>query len=200
MARDHARIFLSIWDDPEWARLNSLQQWTYLALISSRDLSYCGVLPLTPVRLLLAQDVTERKVSAALDALADKRFVIIDRETAEVCVRTYVRHDGILKMPNVVRAMNKAWAKVHSEPIREVITDELGNGLRETFRQGIGEGMCKAIAEGFGKGFVEGFSEHFSHSPSPFPLPHTNPKRQVVNARPGGAQDADAWSLESRTA
>ena len=197
MARDHARLLVSIWDQDDFKSLTSVQQRTYFALISSRDLSYCGVHPLIPARLCTASDLTERKILTAIDALAAARFVILDRDTAEVCIRTYVRHDGILKMPNVVRAMNKAWAKVYSPMIRESIQHELAVGLAEAFPNGISEGMCRAIAEGFGKGFVEGFAEHFANSPSPFPLPHElrsspNPNRYVANARFGDGSDSGA--------
>lgn len=189
MARDHARILLSIWDDSDFVSLSSVQQRTYLALISSRDLSYCGVHPLIPVRLCSASDMAERKVSAAIDALEAKKFLIVDRDTAEVCIRTYVRHDGILKMPNVVRAMNKAWSKVHSATIRKAIRRELGVALADAYPEGIGQAMCKALAEGFGKGFVEGFAEHFSNSPSPFPLPHKEAITSSVNPYVANARD-----------
>lgn len=183
MARDHAQIYLSIWDQPDFLDLTAMEQRTYFALLTSKDLSYCGVHPLIPARLRTARGLTDRQVLAGLRGLAEARFVVTDTETAETAIRTYVRWDGILKMPNVVRAMNKAWLKVHSQTIRDSITTELGVGLRKLYPQGLSEAICKAIAEGFGKGFVEGFAEHFANSLSPFPLPPTNPNRQVANAR-----------------
>jgi len=168
MARDHARIHLSVWDDPEFVALTTPQQWTYFALCASRQLSYCGVHPLVPAHLAKrSRDMTERKVAAALSGLEVGRFVVIDEDTAEIAVRTYVYHDGILKMPNVVRAMNAAFARVMSVTLRAVIVDEVTRAIWRTFPDGPPDGIAKALREGFAEGFAEGPS----HSLSPFPFP-----------------------------
>ena len=172
MAREHARIWISIWDDPDFLSLPSAHQRMYFGLMSNEDINYAGVAPLLPGRLAAkAPDLTERKVVSAIDALAEARFLVVDKGTSEVLVRTFIRHDGILKQPNVVKAMNKAWAKVYSDAIRGAIYEELPKALAHTFPEGIPQGVCKAIAEGFGEPLVEGFREHFANSPSPFPLP-----------------------------
>lgn len=132
MARDHARLLVSIWADEDFTRLTSAQQLTYLSLISSPDLSWCGVLPLLPQRLaLLSSDATERKVRANLTALEDRRFIVTDEVTAEVLVRSYVRHDNLLRQPNVVKAMVKALQRVHSDHLQEVVIGELARAFRE---------------------------------------------------------------------
>jgi len=195
MARDHARIHLSIWDDPDFLALPVAQQWTYLALAASPFLSYCGVHPLVPAKIAeRAGDMTERKVSAALRGLADARFIVPDPSTAELAIRTYVYWDGVLKMPNVVRAMNRAYAKVMSELLRGVIRDETHRAIWRTFPDGPPEGVAKAIDEGFAEGFREGFSEGVSHSPSPFPLPpspisgHQGQERPLGDVLIGGSR------------
>ena len=132
MARDHARLLVSIWSDEEFVTLKVAQQMTYLSLISSPDLSWCGVAPLLPQRTArLAADLTEAKVRAALDELQGRRFLVIDDATAEIAVRSYVRHDGILKQPNVTKAMVKALLRIHSDDVAGVIRDELARELRE---------------------------------------------------------------------
>ena len=118
----------------------------YFGLCSSRDLSWCGVAPLLPKRLVRnSRGLTERKVSAALDRLDRDRFIVIDSATDELAIRTFIRHDEVMKQPNVVKAMGEAMKRVHSERLYEVIVDELGrdyydhpnysgwNTLRETF-------------------------------------------------------------------
>lgn len=126
MARKHARLLLKIWEDGDFLALTSSQQITYLALLSSRDLSWCGVAPLIPRRLAkISSDMTERKAVANLDALRSARFIVIDEDTAEVAVRSYVRHDEFMGQPNVVKAMIKALEKVHSDALRSVVVDEL---------------------------------------------------------------------------
>lgn len=130
MARDHARLLVSIWSDKDWTALTSRQQIVYLAMASSPDLSWCGVLPLAPGRMSdLSADMTEKRVHVDLKMLVATRFVLVDTHTAEVLVRTYIRHDGILGQPNVTKACVKALAKVHSPTISEAIKVELGRGL-----------------------------------------------------------------------
>jgi hypothetical protein len=132
MARNHARLLLSIWDDPDWLKLTSSQHDVYLALLSSRDLSWCGVAPLLPQRLAhVSADMTERKARSALAVLSSARFLVIDEASAEVAVRSYVRHDDFLKQPNVVKAMIKDLRKVHSRMISKSVAIELGRAFKE---------------------------------------------------------------------
>lgn len=132
MARKAARILVSIWDDQDFIALPAIQQVTYFAVLSSRDLSWCGVNPLLPQRFSrISADMTEAKAVRALDALAEARFVIVDRSTAEVAARTFVRHDEVLRSPNVSKAMCRALGDVRSERIRESVKDELGRLLAE---------------------------------------------------------------------
>lgn len=132
MARDHARLLVSIWDDADWVALDSCTQLAYLSLVSSRDLSWCGVAPLLPKRIARNfADGTERKVRTSLGRLEAARFVVIDHDTAEVLVRSYVRHDGILKQPNVTKALVRALDRVHSDTLRDAVKDELGRLLGE---------------------------------------------------------------------
>jgi hypothetical protein len=132
MPRTHVRLLTSIWNDQDWRALTTTQQQTYLAVLSSEDLSWCGAAPLLPQRLVkFASDLTERKVRSAIGALTEARFFVVDEATAEVLVRSYVRHDGILKQPNVTKAMVAAIGKLHSDVLHGVVVSELGRLLRE---------------------------------------------------------------------
>ena len=180
MAGDHRRISLDIWDDNDWTSLTSAQQIAYLTLITSRDLSWCGVLPYLPARYaLLAKDWTERKFIAAITGLEAGRFLIVDRTTAEILVRSYVRHDGLLKQPNVTKALVKAYERVHSEHLRGAIRVELARLLSETPDAKGWQGMAAASPElldelhamaspkGSGKGSPKGST---NPEATPFPL------------------------------
>ncbi len=166
MAREHARIWLSIWDNPDFTTLATAEQNMYFKICSSPDLSYCGVALLLPKRYSrLSADSTDRATAKHLQTLAARRFLVLDEETAEMCVRTYIRYDGILKQPNVIRAMNKAFERVQSEPIRNTILEEVGHAIDYTYPSGFlldrHKAVVQAIAEGFAKGFVEGLPEPF---------------------------------------
>jgi hypothetical protein len=129
MARTHARLLVSLWNDPDWLALTSQQHDVYTALLTTHDLSWCGVAPLLPQRIVMwSSDLTARKVQTALDVLASHeagRFLVIDETTAEVSVRTFVRHDDLLKQPNVVKAMLAALDRVRSRTLRDAIVHEL---------------------------------------------------------------------------
>lgn len=130
MARDHARLLVSIWEDADWTSLDTASQTVYSALISSPDLSWCGIAPLLPQRIARgARDLTERKVRVAFTELTKRRFLVIDEETAEILVRSYVRHDGILKQPNVTKALVRALDRVHSDALAEAVKVELARLL-----------------------------------------------------------------------
>lgn len=132
MARDHARIKTSILDDKEWTTLTSAQQMTYLSALCARDLSFCGVLPYIPSRFtMVATDISVHVARSCLQVLERKKFLVIDRDTAEILVRSYIRHDGILKQPNVAKACAKAFKSVYSPRIKEAIITELARLLTE---------------------------------------------------------------------
>lgn len=132
MARKHARILVSIWDDDDFTSLDPTSQVVYFAILSSRDLSWCGVNPLLPQRFTtVSRGLTEKRVRASLDALATARFLVIDGNTAEVGVRTFVRHDDILNQPNVTKAMGRAFGLVRSEAIQRSLVTELGRAFQD---------------------------------------------------------------------
>ena len=96
MARDHARVKTSIWDDPDFIGLKSAEQHVYLALMSNKGLSRCGVVTYIPARFEhLAADLTPARFKAAVSGLCNQRFVVLDERTQELLLRSYVRHDGV---------------------------------------------------------------------------------------------------------
>lgn len=132
MARDHARIYLSIWDDPDFLALPSREQHVYFVLMSNRGLSRCGVLNYIPSRFEhLAPDLTPARLKAAVKALAAARFVVVDERTQELLVRAYVRHDGVLDRVNMGKATGTAFEGVVSTDVRHVIGAELARLMKE---------------------------------------------------------------------
>lgn len=126
MARDHARIQTAIWNDLEWRGLNLEAQWAYKAIASQEALSYAGVIDYRPGRIAaLAKGCTARKVEAAVKTLEADRFVVVDRLTEELLVRTYVRHDGVMDRANMGKAVARAFTKVVSLDLRDAVLAEL---------------------------------------------------------------------------
>jgi hypothetical protein len=131
MARDHARVKTSIWDDPDFLELKMAEQHCYLALMSNKGLSYCGVIDWVPGRFAyLAADMSQAKFKAAVAGLVKARFVIVDEHTQELLLRTYVRHDGVLDRVNMGKATGSAIEHVVSARIKEAIGNELANLMK----------------------------------------------------------------------
>lgn len=132
MARDHARIKLSTGDDGDWLALKSAEQHVYWLLMSNPGLSYCGVIDYIPTRFQhLAADMTVSKFKAAVNGLRNARFVVLDEETQELLVRSYVRHDGVLERVNMGKAVGSAFEAVVSSAIRDAIGKEMRRYMNE---------------------------------------------------------------------
>ena len=197
MARDHARIRVDIWAKDDWKLLTITQQLVYLALTTSPDLSYCGVLPLIPTRYVdLNTDMTERRFTSAISVLELRKYVVTDTASAELLVRSYIRHDGILKQPNVTKAMVTALKRVHSRKITRAIEAEIvrlmldepdakgWRGFADVDPEGFTELMTKAHRKGSGKGSPKGSG---NPKATPFPLsPFPNYSSSSPTYREGG--------------
>lgn len=126
MARDHARILVSIWGDDDWRKLPAAAQRVYLLALSQPGLSYAGVVPYMPGRWSnLAPDTSLPAIKKAVHTLTERRYVIADEATDELFLRTFVRHDNILRFPNVAVAMARAYRQIISPPIRAAFLTEL---------------------------------------------------------------------------
>jgi hypothetical protein len=132
MARDHARIKTSRQRDTEWRGVSVNAQWTYDAVVTSEALSYVGVIDYRPGRIAaLAKGQTPKKVETGVKELEAARFVVVDWQTEELLVRTYVRHDGVLARVNMGKAMGRSLAKVVSLDVREAVMAELAKCYRD---------------------------------------------------------------------
>jgi hypothetical protein len=127
MARSYAKILVSVWDeDSDFDDLSMQAQWLYWVLCSHPLLSPAGVLPLQPRKW--AKRANDAIVDGILDALAElvaARKLIVDDDTEEVLVRTFVRHDGGARNPNIHKAIVSAIGRIESRRLREAATAEL---------------------------------------------------------------------------
>lgn len=126
MAREHARVLATIWNDPDWTRLSESAQRLYILALSQPDVSYAGVLaPRYKRWSTFSANSSVSKVRRAVRELEEAGFVVVDDDTEELWIRTFVKHDGLLNMPNVTRAMVKAFRAIQSERIRKAFVEEL---------------------------------------------------------------------------
>ena len=128
MARTEARVFTSIWRDEHFLALPRSAQRLYMFLLSQEDLTYCGVMPLRERRWApKAAGLTIADLGQDLKALeaASCRFIVVDEETGELLIRSFMRNDEVWKQPNLMKAARSAASQVESEAIREAILAEL---------------------------------------------------------------------------
>ena len=129
MARQHAAILTTIWSDPDWRALSQGAQRLYLLLLSQPKLSMVGLLECLPSRWArLAADTTVADIEAALDELEASRFVLVDRDTEEVLIRTFVRHEctaSKVANPRWLTGVWRAWEGIESRQLREAALAEI---------------------------------------------------------------------------
>lgn len=126
MAREHANIRLDMWGDADWRALSMPAQWLYELLLTHPQTSRAGVSDWRPKRLAaMAQGITHLDVERMGAELASRFFVVIDEDTEEVLIRSYVKHDGVMKQPNMAVTMAKDWTGIASERLRRVVAFEV---------------------------------------------------------------------------
>lgn len=189
MPRRAALIKVDIWQDPEFRSLPGGAQLLYMTVLSQPDLGFAGVLPYRPNRWAqLASDGTSLHVRRDTGRLAKARFVVVDESTQELFIRTYLRHDHVLKSPNLTICACKqfdeqiespliraAWlvelARAVTDPETRILEDYRGKKkpayeraaewLFALLLEPLPEGFPEGFPEGLYDGFPEGFWEGF---------------------------------------
>jgi hypothetical protein len=126
--RSEARLFTSIWEDEDFLALPPGPQRLYMFLISQKDLAYCCVIALRPARWARkAKGLTVAAIQADLELLTagPRPLVITDEDTGELLVRSLVRHDGVWKVPNIMKSARESAALVESPAILAALLREL---------------------------------------------------------------------------
>ncbi|QIN94368.1 helix-turn-helix DNA-binding domain protein [Arthrobacter phage Abba] len=120
-----AKLHDRIWLDTDWLEMSHTAQWLYEAFIS-RKINRAGVADWRPKRLTgLSPTITVAGVEAAAEELAERRFVIIDEDTEEILVRSYIRNDELWKQHNLMVSAANAYTATASRLLRGVIVHEL---------------------------------------------------------------------------
>src|SRR6476469_6367763 len=139
MPRTHGKTKCATWSDDDFLALSPAEKVLYMALYSHKGTSYAGVHDYRPTRLakLIAPNATPVDARRVAQRLADKRYLVIDEETEEVFVRSFVRHDELYKAPKIMVASVSAFDEIHSPVIRRAYLIELRR-LREEFPEANG--------------------------------------------------------------
>jgi hypothetical protein len=131
--RDRANIRTDIWNDDSFRALTGPAQLLYLQLLTSATLSYAGVADWRPKRLAsISGGRAAAEVNKAAEELTQGLYIVIDEDTEEVLIRSFLKHDGLLQKPNVAKAMVTAWGRIYSLTLKGVVVHEL-NRLHDRF-------------------------------------------------------------------
>lgn len=126
MARDRASIRLDMWADQDWRDCPQGAQHLYMLLLSHPALSYAGVADWKPGRIAaMTEGMTAELVVQNARILRAGHFILTDDESEEVLIRSFIKHDGLMKQPKLTVSMTNAYAAVASRQIREVIAFEV---------------------------------------------------------------------------
>lgn len=126
MPRDHGRISSTIWRDKDFRRLSVEAQRLYMLLLSQPTVNNAGLLPFQLGKWAKGCDATtEADVLRALTELSSNDFAYFDADTEETFVRSYIRNDGILKQPNIVKNALRCAKAIESDYLRAAMAIEL---------------------------------------------------------------------------
>ena len=123
--KDHARINLDLWGNDDWLDLSPSAQHLYFVLWTSPQLSYCGTGDWHPGKIASkARGWTPADVELAAEELSHGLFLIIDTDTSEFILRSWMKHDGLWRTPNMAVSMANARADLASRMLRGVVVFE----------------------------------------------------------------------------
>lgn len=132
MAREYAKVKLGIWTDPDFREVSAEAQRLYFLLLTSGSLNACGVADWRESRLVhLCSGSTAEALQRAAWELGQKRLIAVDPDTEEVLVRSFVRHDGVLKSPNMTTAMVKDYGTIASQKLMKLVSFETRRAFAE---------------------------------------------------------------------
>lgn len=132
MAREYARIRLSIWEDNQHLDLSPAAQHLFYVLATDPGMSYCGRVDWRPARLSArARGWRPEQIVATAAELERARFVLFDPDTEEALVRSLIRTDELLRNPKMGISVVKAYGAMASRVLRAAVVTELQRVKKE---------------------------------------------------------------------
>jgi hypothetical protein len=152
MARKFAQIHVAIWTDEDFKSLSPAEQHMYFVLLSQPRLNLCGVMDYIPSRLAMCvYEWTEDDVQALVKSLEAKRYVVVDYDSKELLLRSFIRRDGLLKAKTITIGAASDYAEVMSEKLRGAIDKELRRAFRDDSTLAGWQGLKEANPVLFGR-------------------------------------------------
>lgn len=132
MPREYGQLRHDLWNDDDFRSLTVPAQHLYMVIVSDPKLTYCGVTGWHAGKIAQrSAENTGRDTTLAAMELSDRFMVVIDEETEEVALRSFLRHEPVMANPRLAVTMTKDFGTVASNKIRASIVHELTRLKRE---------------------------------------------------------------------
>lgn len=183
MARNEARLSVSIWTDDDFLALSPLAQRLFMFLLSQPDLAHDGVIALRERRWSKkAAGLTEDQIRRDLAELSTARFVVVDEDAEELLVRSFIRRDEVYRQPNILRSAQRHLGTVLSRKILIAVAAEIHR---------------VAEADNVPKGSKDVIDELIAFLPIPSENPSPNPSRKGSTEAPGEGRVVTAVTTDA---
>ncbi|NOJ63332.1 MULTISPECIES: hypothetical protein [unclassified Arthrobacter] len=183
MPRERANLRVDMLADDDFRGLSVPAQHLYMILMIHPTLSYAGVADWRKGRLAgMSSGATPESVSSAARELQASHFIYVDEQSEEVFIRSFVRHDGLLKQHRLPISMANDYAAISSPQVRTYFVHELKrlheeipnekcweNERVRKLLQAPSKDMKTAThadiyAKDYGKAYAEGYADTFAES------------------------------------
>ena len=132
MARQYTQVSTSAVGDPDFRTLSKDAQWLYWQLMFSPKIDLAGIVEWRPAKMAArASGTTRADIERISVELVERRYIVIDEDTEEVLVRSFIRHDGVLKGPKTAAGLRNAIADIGSDAIRRAVCMKVLRASRE---------------------------------------------------------------------
>lgn len=126
MSRKYGKTHIKRWNSAEWRALSPIAQWLYDALVSNANLSQCGSMFWHPkVMKTMAATLTVDVLESAMRELREGLFIVLDEEVDELLIRSFIRNDVDVSNRNMMVSAIKAWDRIGSMDLKQVVIFEL---------------------------------------------------------------------------
>lgn len=192
MARSFARWDVNSWTaNSGWRDLTPMEQWCYFMLASQAKLTICGAIDLKlTVWAGYADGLTVEELTALLESLEAKEYVVIDWATEELVIRSFTRHDGCFANQNTGRGVWRAIDSVASVELREVIVENLPDTAFEPKFQPQAERPLNRRS-------ISGSNSRSLNGSNPRNPPHPIPMPEADSPLSGGSAEGGSFNTSA---
>lgn len=131
MAGRFTPLHSSIWSDPDFVALSGNAQRVYLLAMSQPNVSFAGVVPYTEKRWAgMAKDTTRGAIAEGICELENARFVLVDPDTEELLIRSFVKHGRIYEQKQLRKALVRAYEGILSTALQVAFYAEQSDDVK----------------------------------------------------------------------